>query len=160
MPHNRDYIMRMIEQMGQVLIAIRNAILGRAGTPEEMEGRLSAAATRIGFDLSLARAATAETILMLVAPVGEVEPGRCWMVAEVLFLDGLQAEAEERFDDALSAFEKALPLYRLLEPGALHLELPEAVDRVRAVENALWCLEAGKPSGLLGPGPDDPNETS
>lgn len=156
MPHNRDYIMRMIEQMGQVLISIRNAILGRAGSPAEMEGKLSSAATRIGFDLSLARAATPETILMLIAPFGEVEPGRCWMVAEVLFLDGLQAEAEDRFDDAMDAFEKSLPLYRLLEPGALHLELPEAVERVKAVENALWCLGAGRPSGLLGPGPDDP----
>jgi hypothetical protein len=147
---NRDYIMRMIEQMGQVLIAIRNAILGRIGSPAEIEEQLSTAATRIGFDLSLARAATAETILMLIAPVGEVEPGRCWMVAEVLFLDGLQAEAEERFDDAVEAFQKALPLYRLLEPGAMHLELPEAVGRVKAVENAIWCLEAGKASGLLG----------
>ena len=148
---NRDYILRIIEQMGQVLIALRNAIVGRVGSAEEREDQLHSVAARVGFDLSLARAASPETILMLIAPLGEVDSARCWMVAEVLFLDALQSETEGRMEEALASFEKALPLYRLLEPGALHLELPEAVERVKTVESAMWRLGAGEDSGLLEP---------
>jgi hypothetical protein len=141
--YSRDYILRMIEQMGQALIALRNSILGRKRSSEEIGDKLRSASRQVGFDLDLARAATPETIMMLIAPFGEVEPGRCWMVAEVLYLDGLQAQMEERMDDAAASFEKALPLYELLEPGALHLALPEARERVREIEHALRCLEAG-----------------
>lgn len=147
--HNKDYIMRMIEQMGQVLIAIRRAILGQKASGSEIDSQLREVAGRIGFDLSLARAATPETIMMLVAPTGELEPGRVWMVAEVLYLDGLQAEAEDRHDDAWAAFEKALPLYRAIEPGSLFMELPEAGERLRDVENRLFRLASPADRGRL-----------
>jgi hypothetical protein len=138
----KDYILRMIWQMGQVLIAIRNTILGTGGSSAGTENQLKEVATKVGFDLTLARAATPETIWIMLAPTGEVEPGRCWLVAEVLYLDGLQAEAEGRDQDAVRSYQKALPLYRILEPGALHLELPEAAERIREIEQR-WHRLAG-----------------
>jgi len=146
---NRDYILRMIEQMGVVLIALRNAILGRGLSADQVQDQLREVAGKVGFDLDLARAATPETIQLLIAPMGEMEPGRAWMVAEVLFLDALQAEIEGRAEEARDGYEKALPLYKLLEPGALHLELPEAAERVKSVESALWRIEKGEPPPVL-----------
>jgi len=157
MLYSRDYILRMIEQMGQVLVAIRNAILRRTIGPEEVEEQLNEVADRVGFDLDLARAADSATIRLLIAPMGEVEPGRCWMVAEVLFLDALHAETEGRTEDARRQYEKALPLYRLLEPGALHLELPESLERIKSVEDALWRIEAGRLPPTISDGDESPD---
>jgi signal transduction histidine kinase len=135
-----DYILRMIEQMGQMLVQLRNAILGRGATAEVIADRLAAAASEGGFDLSLARAASPETIQMLVAPAGDLEPGRGWLVAEILYLDGLQAQLEDRLEDAEASFRKSLPLYTLLEPKGLFLGLPEAAARISEIEARLATL--------------------
>lgn len=127
--HERDFILRVIQQMGQVLIALRKRILGQEITQDGLHAELASVAERSGIDLDMIRAMTPETLRLLIAPTGEVEPGRCWMIAEMLYLEGLQAEVEERPDDAVESYQKALPLYRLLGPGALHLELKEAADR-------------------------------
>ena len=136
-----DYILRMIEQLGQMLVALRKMILQQSAPAQEISDRLTAAASQGGFDLALARAASAETIEMLVAPAGDLEPGRCWLVAEVLYLDGLQAQLEERPDDAAASLRKSLPLYTLLKPKGLFLGLPEAAARISEIESRLTTLD-------------------
>lgn len=136
-----DWILRMIEQLGAALIALRNMILGGKVGREEVQSRLQKAVEGIGFNLDLAKAASPETVRMLVAPTGDVEPGRCWLVAEVLYLDGLQAQMEDRWEDACASFERALPLYALLEPhGLLVAGLPEAEERIAEIEERLASL--------------------
>ena len=136
-----DWILRMIEQLGAVLIALRNMILGGKVGREEVQSRLQKAVEGIGFNLDLAKAASPETVRMLVAPTGAVEPGRCWLVAGVLYLDGLQAQMEDRWEDARASFERALPLYGLLEPhGLLVAGLPEAEERIAEIEERLASL--------------------
>lgn len=136
----RDYILRMIEQIGQVLIALRNRILGRA-PGSEVERDLHAAAGQSGLDLDLARAATPQTLVMLIAPFGEVEPGRCWLAAEILYLDGLNAALEDRTNDARSSLRKARALFELVGPGGAYLVgLPEARDRIREIDERLAGL--------------------
>ncbi|GMR13726.1 MAG: hypothetical protein BMS9Abin29_1941 [Gemmatimonadota bacterium] len=136
-----DWILRLIEQLGAALIVLRSMILGGKVGREEVQGRLQKAVGSIGFDLDLAKAASPETVRMLVAPTGDVEPGRCWLVAEVLYLDGLQAQMEDRWEDARSSFERALPLYGLLEPhGLLVAGLPEAEERMAEIEGRLAGL--------------------
>ena len=137
-----DYILRMIEQLGQMLAALRGMILGGETASQFIEQRLEAAATRSGLDLGLARAASPETIEMMVAPTGELEPGRCWMVAEILYLDGLHAQLDDRPADAVASFTKALPLYWLLKPKGLFLGLPEADQRIGEIEARLAEMEA------------------
>lgn len=128
----RDYILRMIEQMGEVLIALRNRILGRSVTAGELAEGFSRVEAHTGIDLELARSATPETLQLLVAPTGEVEPGRCWLVAEMLAVDGLHAESEDRDADAAAAYERAMALFSLLEPGGAFLVgLPEAAERIQ-----------------------------
>jgi hypothetical protein len=136
-----DYILRMIEQMGQMLAALRKMILQRSEPAQVISDRLATAASAGGLDLALARAASAETIEMLVAPAGDFEPGRCWLVAEILYLDGLQAKLEERHEEAEESFQKSLPLYTLLKPKGLFLGLPEAAARITEIEAHLVTLD-------------------
>ncbi len=114
-----DYILRMIEQMGQLLAALRRTIFSKSAPAQVIADRLTAAASEGGFDLALARAASLETIEMMVAPTGDLDPGRCWLVAEILYLDGLQAELEERHGEAEESYRKSLPLYALLKPKGM-----------------------------------------
>ena len=141
-PVQRDYLLRMIERIGQMLIAIRKRIAAGedAATIEESLRRVAADG---GVALDIARLSSPDTLVLFVAPNGEVEPTRCWMFAELLLLDGLQAQAEGRDADARTSFEKALLLYRLVEPGgALLLGWPEAAARIDEVERQLHELPA------------------
>jgi hypothetical protein len=131
----------MIEQMGQVLIALRNRVLGRSVTTQELAEGFSQVVAHTGIDVDLARSATPETLQLLVAPTGEVEPGRCWLVAEMLTVDGLHAESEDREADAVAAYERAMALFSLLEPGGAFLVgLPEAAERIEDLTQRLARL--------------------
>ena len=136
-----DYILRMIEQLGQMLAALRKIILQQSAPAQVIADRLTAAASSGGFDLELAKAASVETIEMLVAPEGDLDPARCWLVAEVLYLDGLQAQLEERPEEAAASLRKSLPLYTLLKPKGLFLGLPEAAARISEIEDRLATLD-------------------
>ena len=136
-----DYILRMIEQLGQMLAALRKIILQQSAPAQVIADRLTAAASSGGFDLALAKAASVETIEMLVAPEGDLDPARCWLVAEVLYLDGLQAQLEERPGEAAVSLRKSLPLYTLLRPKGLFLGLPEAAARIGEIEARLVTLD-------------------
>jgi len=124
--------------MGEILIAIRRMILGGGTKPSEVRARLNEVSGRTGMDLDLARASTPETLRMLVAPAGEVEPGRGWLLAETLLLDGLQAKQEgdlARWEDSLL---KARMLFKLLGPmGAFLVGFPEAAVRVEEIDALL-----------------------
>jgi hypothetical protein len=138
----RDYILRMIEQMGAALVAARNLILGRRAEPGRVEEELQALAGRSGIDLDVIRGFTGDILSMLVSPSGEVEPGRCWLIAELLYLDGLEAEVEERTDDARASLEKARTLYTLIAPGGgMLVGFPEAEERVRDIDARLAAPE-------------------
>ena len=139
----RDYILRMIEQAGRALIALRNTILGRAEDPTDVREQLERAARQGGVDLALARTMTPETLVMMVTIAGTVEPGRAWLLAETLYLDGLDALLTGDVDRAEDALERALMLYRLIGPGSLRLVgFPEMAERVSEIER---LLEGGPP---------------
>jgi hypothetical protein len=140
----RDYILRLIEQMGSALVALRNRILGRRAEPARIGQELSALAGQGGLDMALLRGFSGDTLRMLVSPAGEVEPGRCWLIAELLYLDGLQAQVEERMDDARQSLSKARILYALVAPrGGMLVGFPEAAERAADIETRL--AELGEP---------------
>lgn len=142
---NRDYILRMIEQFGQVVRAIRKMILGGKAGSSEVEERLKGLASQAGLDLELARAATPETLVLFVAPSGEIEPARCWMFAETLFLDGVDATLGSDPVRARHSLRKAEMLFALLAPsGAFLVGFPEARERLEEVRARLAELEAGE----------------
>jgi hypothetical protein len=131
----RDYILRLIEQVGAALAALRRRILGRTGDAAVLYDELARIAGQAGFDLELLRALSGDTLHMLVSPTGEVEPARCWLMAELLYLDGLQAVTEERSVDAAASLGKARLLFGLIEPGGgMLLGFPEAAERIREID--------------------------
>ncbi len=73
----RDYIMRMIEQLGTIMVALRRRIIGQEVGREEAAETLRETARLGGLDYDLACALTPETLLLMVAPGGDVHPGRC-----------------------------------------------------------------------------------
>jgi hypothetical protein len=137
----RDYILRLIEQMGAALSALRNRILGRKDDAATIQGEIAGLSGRAGYDLDVLRGFSADTLHMLVAPTGEVEPARCWMMAEILYLDGLQADVEERSAHARDSLEKARVLFTLLEPGGgMLLGFAEAGARIEEIDARLAAL--------------------
>lgn len=138
----RDYILRLIEQAAGALRRALDLILGRKGSPGEVAEQLRAALGITGLDLGMVRVLDAEALLLLIAPTGEAEPGRCWLVAETLYLDGLEAQLDDRPDEARASLAKARLLFRLLEPDAvLPSGFPEASARLREIEDRIRVLE-------------------
>jgi hypothetical protein len=133
--HQRDFILRIIEQLGAVLAELRRMILGR-GDPAETQEALSRAASMAGFDLELLRGFDTSTLHLLVSPLGEVDPTRCWMMAEILYLDGL--EAELRDGSGRASLLKARALYDLVRPsGGMLVGMPEATERIAEIDERL-----------------------
>lgn len=138
----RDFILRMIEQLGAMLVALRKMIVG-GGDPRQIEDRLQTASRESGLELDLLRGLTLESLLMLVAPSGEVEPTRCWLMAEVLGLDGLQAAKDGRHEQARASLLKARALFDLIRPaGGVIVGIPEAADRIADIDRELDDLPA------------------
>lgn len=142
---SRDYILRMIEQFGQVVLAVRRMIFGGGAGSPEAEERLKGLASQAGLDLELARAATPETLMLFAAPSGEIEPARCWMYAETLLLDGIDATLASDVFRARSSLRKAEMLFGLLAPaGAFLVGFPEAAERLEEIRTRLAELDAGE----------------
>jgi hypothetical protein len=140
----RDYILRMIEQFGRFAVALRKLIIGggQAGSAHAAE-RLRALAQHAGLDIEIARLATLETLVHFASPGGAIEPARCWMYAETLYLDGLDAETSGRLDDAWASYQKARALFALIAPaGAFLVGFPEAGERIAELEERLRRLES------------------
>ncbi len=133
----RDYILRMIEQMALIVARIRRRILG--GDPGAAE-ELRAEASRHGVDLTLATVLDEESLLLVLAPGGD--PAHCWLMAEMLYLEGLQAEASARFDESLSCYRRSLRLFLALDPRIIG-GLPEAAERVAELEQRIATIARG-----------------
>lgn len=135
----RDYILRMIEQVGRVLAAIRRQMLGEPSDIADIGQALDAVAGQLGFDLDLARRATPDTLALLSAP--QADPARCWAIAELLFLDALNAETAGRVDEACAGLEKARYFFAMVEPGGVMvLGWPEAAERIAEIDARLERL--------------------
>ncbi len=132
----KDYILRQIEVLGAALVAIRKKILGGGADEGEVEARLQEVSQQGGMALDLARATTPDTLRLLIAPTGEIEPGSCWLLAETLFLDGLHASQIGEDRRALDSLAKARLLFSLLKPmGAFLVGFPEASDRIEEIDH-------------------------
>lgn len=142
----RDYILRIIEQFGMMLIALRNRILGGAVDEAEVEDELAGLAGRAGLDMELLRGFSEDSLYMFATGGGELEPGRCWLMAELLYLDGLHAGQTARPREAAASLTKARMLYTLLEPGGgMLVGFPEAAERIEEIDALLAAGAAPGP---------------
>lgn len=134
----RDYILRLIVELGAVLVELRRRILAREVVSGDAEDELGAVADRAGFDVGMLRSFSMDSLHLFAAPRGEVDPTRCWLMAEILYLDGLQATIEEQTADARTSLEKARVLYSLIAPGGgMLVGFDEAADRTEEIDRLL-----------------------
>ncbi|UCC24949.1 MAG: hypothetical protein JSU98_14625 [Gemmatimonadales bacterium] len=137
----RDFILRMIERFGQMLIALRNRIL-RGDHPQQIEDSLLAGSQQVGVDLALVRSFTLESLLMFVGKEGQLELDRAWLMAEILSLDGLQSARLGQVEPARDSLLKARALYDLVgSSGSMLIGVPDIRDRLREIDEALRDLE-------------------
>lgn len=125
----RDYVLRMIEQLAAAIASMRKQILG--GDPD-IGTELTDLARQYDVDLKTARAVDGETLLLLLSPTGSPEPARAWLLAELLYLDALHMKADGDEDEARHAFAKALLLYESIDATMIG-GLPEANDRIAEI---------------------------
>jgi hypothetical protein len=136
----RDYILRMIEQLGAALVRLRQMITGQASSAE-VHAEMQKTAMSAGVNLEMARLMSTEMLVSLISAGRELNPSRCWMTAELLLLDAMAAETRGDAGNAEISFTKALGLYELLEPaGAFLVGWPEARERVEEINAALVRL--------------------
>jgi hypothetical protein len=141
MAERRDYLLRMIEQMGAVFARLRQLILGGEVAQEEMRS----AASRAGVDLTTAKVLDADSLLVLLLPEGQVDPTRTWLTAELIGLDALAADRQGRIEEALEGYRKALRLYLALDPRIIG-GIPEAANRMAELEARITALSDTSPS--------------
>lgn len=141
----RDYILRMIEELGRAILALKLMILARGAAPGEVGESLTKIARDGGLDFELAKAMSADSLLMMVAPGGEVDPSRCWLLAELFDLEGIDLELADDLEGARGAWERAGFLFGMLQPvPGLPIGIEEAREKVASIERKLEGLPPRK----------------
>lgn len=138
--YRQDFIIRIIEQFGRALAALLHKITGRQLSPAEIHAQIATVASQSGLQLDVARALDPAMLVMWLAPRGEadIDPGKFWLLAELLFLEGMQAR-EEGLDEAARAdLERArLLLSRLPANWRPQAGLASAGERLEDIASAL-----------------------
>lgn len=136
-----DYILRMIEVFGQFAIALRKLLLGGRASASEVRQALRSVAQDAGFDLDMLRVVSVDTLIFTLSPGGELDPTRCWMCAETLYLDALDAELSGDAHRARDGYHKARVLYSMVAPlGAFLVGFPEAAVPIDEIDERLSDL--------------------
>jgi hypothetical protein len=136
--YRRDYILRLIERFGQMLIALRNRLLGRQIDSEQARAEIHELARQAGLDLDVARQLDPATLLLWLAPGDDVDEPKLWLMAELLYLEGLRANAAGDGAAARSDFARALAVFgRLDATWRPQADLPAAGDRIAEIRQAL-----------------------
>ena len=113
--YRRDYILRLIERFGRILIALRSRILRREVDSAELRVQIREMAEHAGLDLDIARQLDPASLLLWLAPTPDIEEGRLWLMAELLYLEALQARSSTA-GAGRTDLERALAIYSRLPP--------------------------------------------
>lgn len=89
--YRHDYILKLIERVGAALLALRNRILHRAPDDAAIRAEIVEIAQQAGLDIAVARRLDPSLLLTWLAPTGEPDPARLWLMSELLYLEGLRA---------------------------------------------------------------------
>jgi|SRR5690242_1641571 hypothetical protein len=110
-----DYVLRLIERLGQVLRTLRDRLLRRQLTNEDLRAEVQEIAREAGLDLELARRLDPATLVTWLAPLPDhVDRDRVWLMAELLYVEATAARAagDERL--ATEDARRALALFEIL----------------------------------------------
>ena len=140
--YRRDYILRLIERFGQMLIALRNRILKRELDSEQARAEIHEMARMAGLDLEVARQLDPATLLVWLAPGDDVDEAKLWLMGELLYLEGLRVRGAAQADGGGDDFARALAVFsRLPTAWRPHAELPSAGERAAEVRRLLGAAE-------------------
>lgn len=133
--YRQDYILRLIEQFARTLSGLLNRIRRREMTAAEVQSEIGALARQTGLDLEVALALDPNMLLVWLAPRGEMDPGRFWLMAELLFLAGVQFHKDGAEAQAVSHLERASVILRKLEPAwRPQPDLASAAERLEEIQ--------------------------
>jgi len=138
--YRQDYIIRLIEQFGRSLAALLGRITGRQLSPTEVHAQIAAVASQSGLQLEVARTLDPGMLLMWLAPRGDadIDPGKFWLMAELLFLEGMQAREEGNDVRARDDLQRArLILSRLDSSWRPQTDLASVGERLDDVDRVL-----------------------
>jgi hypothetical protein len=134
----QDYVLGIIEQFARTLSGLLSRILGRQLQAADLRAELTAIASQAGLDLDVAQGLDEGMLLVWLAPLGELDPGRFWLMAELLFLDGLQARADGEGNRARGDFHRVQAiLARLEDDWRPQPDLASVAERRADVERIL-----------------------
>jgi hypothetical protein len=91
--YRHDYILKLIERFGAALISLRDKILRRSREEIGVRAEINEIAQEAGLDIGIARSLEPESLLMWLAPTGQPDPAKLWLMAELLYLEGLDSKA-------------------------------------------------------------------
>ena len=134
----RDYVLRLIERMRQVLARVRELIL--RGDFVAVNTELQALAKQTGVGLELAKSLSDESLLLLLSTDGEPDPTKCLVVAEVLYLDGVRAREQGAPEESRRSFRTSLRLFLVAHSRTPAAETREIAAKIEALVAALGTL--------------------
>ena len=134
-----DYVLRLIERLAQVLRTLRDRLLQRQLSNEDLRAELQEIAREAGLDLAFARRLDPATLATWLAPrLDSMNADRMWLMAELLFVEALSARAAGNERQAVGDLQRALALFARLDsdwkPGT---DAPSAGERVTELQALL-----------------------
>lgn len=145
----RDYIMRMIEQLGQALIRIMKLKEAEKFDAAQIEIN-RAGKMLLGFDMALLRMLSDEEIIKLLKPVEDLDTGKCIVTAELLLEDGNICERQEQAETAGISLVKSLSLFLEALLNSPQMRSPEYLGKVEELVGRLRAFHLpGHISGKL-----------
>jgi hypothetical protein len=134
-----DYVLRLIERLGQVLRRLRDRLLQRQLSNDDLRAEIHEIAQEAGLDLAFARRLDVSTLTTWMAPIpGHVDADRVWLMAELLYVEGLAARAAGDERQAHGDLRRARALFACISsdwtPGT---DLATAGERVAELETLL-----------------------
>ena len=131
-----DYVLRLIERLGQVLRTLRDRLLQRQLSNDDVRAEIREIAREAGLDLAFARRLDPATLTTWLAPIPDrVDADRVWLMAELLHVEALAARAAGDEWQADSDLRRALALFARIPAGwRPGTDLPSAGERVAELQ--------------------------
>ena len=134
-----DYVLRLIERLGQVLRTLRDRLLRRQMTNEDLRAEIAEIAREAGLDVAFARRLDPGTLVTWLAPDPDrVDEDRVWLMAELLYVEGLASRGEGNEAQADGDLRRALALFARIPPSwRPGDDAPTAAERVAELQGLL-----------------------
>ena len=113
-----DYVLRLIERLGQVLRTLRDRLLRRQQSNEDLRAEIQEIAREAGLDLAFARRLDPATLATWLAPVPDrVDADRVWLMAELLYVEAMAARGAGDERQAQADLQRGVVLFGRIPPA-------------------------------------------